>query len=165
MLECYFIHIFSHTQFSVPDNRLLLLDWMQCCYELLMIFSSLPLGKGIKVIDVGSCYAPLNSHPEFDCLAIDLHPASEVCTNNLVMFYCTVFLSCCVKRLWNKQSCALKTSFWTSIEMYNLLVARKQVANYNSMDLILSTLDHWRLDKHLTLSIQISILYFMWSPE
>ena len=144
---------------------LLLLDWMQCCCELLMIFSSLPLGKGIKVIDVGSCYAPLNSHPEFDCLAIDLHPASEVCTNNSVMFYCTVSLGCGIKRLWNKQSCSLKTSFWTSIEMNNLLVVQKQVANYNSMDLLLSTLDHWRLDKHLTLSIQISILYFMWSPE
>ncbi|XP_067933761.1 S-adenosylmethionine sensor upstream of mTORC1-like [Watersipora subatra] len=36
-----------------------------------------PMKSKIKLLDVGSCYDPFNKFPEFDCLSIDLCPATR----------------------------------------------------------------------------------------
>lgn len=41
-------------------------------------FSPLPLAHPIKLIDVGSCYAPFSSYSEYDCVSVDLCPATDV---------------------------------------------------------------------------------------
>lgn len=50
-----------------------------------------PVTKNIKLLDVGSCYAPFNIYDQYDCLSIDLWPACSVSTScyTLVLFSIT----------------------------------------------------------------------------